>query len=459
MKNIRLKSGFFRPGFSNFSSIQTLIGDFIKDRSSPSLLNQFYINKAKSLSRNTWDEDSPFEKVIESNEDLRDLLTQPHLIKNSICIIEPADHVGANLAGEKVRASSNLACLCQYISDCDSILIPLWKTGKLDEKLLRNLLENCLAVLVEGGHPSVKDQESFSKLNISLEDLLKFTEDLLLSRGLKTAPSIFICLGHQLAAQAHINLLKKVTNEILNNLDPNIINQIHYENLKEKCKKIVSVGENLSVYKEIHDFENINRFIVAKGWNDPSFAVALNEIPEVGKVELMHYDHSGEHPSKEFSDLLLHHQVTSENDIGIVEQSISFEKNLNIVMFHSDEVNEEAILFANWAYGEIYKALVPVRKNIAISSYSWLLKLPSSIEIVCSTMSEGNLCTQVSATCINYKDYETQHIRRSFTFQFHPELLDDLREFNKSGLPSFKKLKNDDGVRMLMRVIYESITE
>ena len=66
-----------------------------------------------------------------------------------------------------------------------------------------------LSSFVEGGHPSVKDPESFSNLNISLNDLLSFTEDLILSRGLKTAPSIFICLGHQLAAQAHINLIKK----------------------------------------------------------------------------------------------------------------------------------------------------------------------------------------------------------------------------------------------------------
>ena len=459
MRNIRLKPGFFRPDLSNFSSIQTLLGDFINDRNSPSLLNEFYIQKVKSLSRNSWGDGAPFEKVVASNEDLKDLLTKPHLIKNSICIIEPAEHVGTNLAGEKVRASSNIACLCQYISDCDSILIPLWKTGKLDSSLLRDLLENCLAVLIEGGHPSVKDPESFSNLNISLNDLLSFTEDLILSRGLKTAPSIFICLGHQLAAQAHINLIKKITNEILNDLNPNIVSSIHYENLKEKCRKIVSVGENLTVYKEIHDFENTNKFCVAKGWNDPSFAVALNEIPEVGKVELIQYEHSGLHPSKAFAELLLHHEVTSENDIGIVEQSISFEKNLNIVMFHSDEVNEEAILFANWAYGEIHKALIPIRKNIAVSPHSWFLKLPSSIEIVCSTMSEGRLCTQVSATCINYKDYETQHIRRSFTFQFHPELLDDLREFKKSGLPSYDKLKNDDGVRMLIRVIYESITE
>ena len=138
---------------------------------------------------------------------------------------------------------------------------------------------------------------------------------------------------------------------------------------------------------------------------------------------------------------------------------MTFEKDLNIVMFHSDEVNEEAILFSNWAYGLLQKAIAPIRKIISVSEYSWLLSLPDSIEIVCSTSAAGKLCTEVSATCINYTDYETQHKRRSFTFQFHPELLDDLREFNKSGMPSYEKLKNDDGVRMLMRVIYESITD
>ena len=101
--------------------------------------------------------------------------------------------------------------------------------------------------------------------------------------------------------------------------------------------------------------------------------------------------------------------------------------------------------------------LIPIGIGLYLLNDS--LNLPDSIEIVCSTSAEGKLCTEVSATCINYTDYETQHKRRSFTFQFHPELLDDLREFNKSGMPSYEKLKNDDGIRMLIRVIYESITD
>ena len=61
---------------------------------------------------------------------------------------------------------------------------------------------------------------------------------------------------------------------------------------------------------------------------------------------------------------------------------MTFEKDLNIVMFHSDEVNEEAILFSNWAYGLLQKAIAPIRKIISVSEYSWLLNLPDSIEIV-----------------------------------------------------------------------------
>jgi hypothetical protein len=259
-------------------------------------------------------------------------------------------------------------------------------------------------------------------------------------------------LGHQLAAQAHIRLIKKATNEILENLNPEIFSSdSHYQNLVEKSKLIVSIGENLSVYKD--------QKIVAKGWNDPLFAVALNEVPEVGQVELHHYSHNGNRPSLDFQKLLMYHDVSSELDIGIVEQSITYEKNLNIVMFHSDEVNEESILFSNWAYGELRNAIFPARKILSVSDYAWLLKLPTSIEIVCSTFAEGKICTEVAATCINYLDYETKNVRRSFSFQFHPELLNDLREFKLSGVPKFEKLKNDDGIRMLIRVIYESITD
>ena len=109
MKLSRIDSGFFRPGKSNFSSIQTLLGDFINDRDSPSLISKLHNNKIEKLSKSSWGESEPLEKVITNNEDISRILNHPNLLKNSICIIEPADHVGTNLAGENIRASSNIA--------------------------------------------------------------------------------------------------------------------------------------------------------------------------------------------------------------------------------------------------------------------------------------------------------------------------------------------------------------
>ena len=87
-------------------------------------------------------------------------------------------------------------------------------------------------------------------MKIGLNELQTLTEKMLISRELKTAPGIFICLGHQLAAQAHIKLLKKATQEVLKKLDPDIFSiSSHYQNLIETSKRIISVGENLNVYK------------------------------------------------------------------------------------------------------------------------------------------------------------------------------------------------------------------
>ena len=449
MDLINLNSGFFRAGKSNLTSIQSLLGDFIKDRSSPSLIEKFHRKEKKFLSNSRWGEKGPLGRVINSDDDLKEILSCPDFYCNSICIIEPAAHVGTNPYGEDVRASTNIAFLCQFIADCNSILIPLWKTGPLDNKLFHQLLKNSLICFVEGGYPTLKDGKSFQGTNINLDYLQKFSMDLLLSRDLKSSPSIFICLGHQLAGQGHIEILKKATTQIQSILDKSIISDFYYKNLISKCEKIISIGENLCIYKD--------EKVVAKGWNDSSFAVALNLKPEVGKVNLENYKHSSLHPNDEFLELLMSHELAHEHELGVIEKFISYEKNLHIEMFHSDVVNQEAILFANWAYGELHKALYPIRKEISISDVSWLLEMPASVEIVCSTTVGGKVCTEVAATCINYLDYQTLKNRRSFTFQFHPELLEELSAFNISGFPEYQKLKEDDGIRLLARVMYESI--
>ena len=54
---------------------------------------------------------------------------------------------------------------------------------------------------------------------------------------------------------------------------------------------------------------------------------------------------------------------------------------------------------------DCFKAYCTNKKISSVSEYSWLLNLPDSIEIVCSTSAEGKLCTEVSTNCINYTDY------------------------------------------------------
>ena len=453
-KNIswRTLPGFYRPGKSSLKSIQALFSEFLRDRHSPSLLQNHYGNNKSDSIHYGWGDSAPLEKEIKSQEDLDTLINTPFAFNQSICIVEPADHVGFNTIGEPVRASINVAWLAQRIADCDSIVFPLWKSGLMDRKKLAHVLTSSLAVVFEGGHPTVRDSKTFDETNCSHADLLDLSEELILSRRLRSAPSIFICLGHQLAAQAHIRLIKKATHEILETIDNVLTSQPNSRNaLKQVCNKIQTLGTKLRIVKD--------EKVVAKGWNDPEFAVGINEVPEAGHCEIIHYEKSNSHPDPELAELITAQAITAEEYDGVIEESISHEKDLNIVMFHTDEVNEEAILFANWAYRNLYQSLLPARNQLVISELSWLFNLPSSIEILCSTTAEGKLCTEVAATCINYRDYDTRQTRRSFTCQFHPELRDDLREFKESGIPAFDSLKKDDGIRLLIRILHDSLME
>jgi hypothetical protein len=56
--------------------------------------------------------------------------------------------------------------------------------------------------------------------------------------------------------------------------------------------------------------------------------------------------------------------------------------------------------------------------------------------------------TEVGSTSIYYKDWETHTIRRSFTCQFHPQLMADIRDIGKR-----------DGARLLVRLLYHGMQE
>ncbi|BAY78783.1 hypothetical protein NIES25_52610 [Nostoc linckia NIES-25] len=450
-KNWRLRPGYLSEGDSDFESVHVLIGQFLADRHSPDPLPDTSL-----LTENTqfqWGYGKPLEKAINSQEDLEFLMKHPCLFRNAIAIIEPWEHVGQNPLGEDVRASLNVAYIAQKIADCDSILFPVWSSGLLDPDVVVPLITSGLAVVVEGGDPSVRDASTFEGGKCSLDDLHCLVEKLLISRSPTSALALFICLGHQLAAQGHINLIKRAVRQVLSLESlPRDRDGKMLKALKRVCQEIEKVGSSLKITKR-------NGHVIAEGWDHPEFAVGPNEHKEVGERRLHHYKSPDGEALGIPQELISAHEITADEYEGVIDTAIEYEREVNIAMFHSDEVNEEAILFANWAYRLLHDAIIPHRSILAGSRLAWLLKLPDAIEILCSTTIDDEIVTECSATCIIYKDFESKQIRRSFTCQFHPELLSDLRTVGTCEPPTYARLKTDDGARLFARLLYEGMQE
>jgi len=192
---------------SSPQSVHALLGYFLKDRKSPTpfpgrdmLANEGVFD---------WGLARPLEKVIESPDHLRVLLDMPEIYRQSIAVVEPWASVGTNPRGEPVRASKNIAYIFQQVADADTILFPVWQSGIHNPERLANILSAGIATIVQGGCPSVHDASSFDGASAGLDDLLTLIDQLLLRRSTASGPSIFICLGHQLAAASHMRLLQR----------------------------------------------------------------------------------------------------------------------------------------------------------------------------------------------------------------------------------------------------------
>lgn len=449
--NWRLTPGYLHEGRSDFESVHILLGRFLADRTSEAPLAEKELFAEDGIFE--WGHAQPLEKVINSREDLEFLLRHPSLFRKAITIIEPWEHVGVNATGEEVRASRNVAYIAQKVADIDSILLPVWSSGVIDPDIVVPAIASGYAVVVEGGDPSTYDPSTWTRPICPREDMFALVEKLLMSRSPTSAPAIFICVGHQLAAECHIRLLRRAVKEVLstNSLDRDR-SGMALRSLQEVCQRIETRGKTLKVKKR-------DGRIVAESWNDEHFAVTRNESKEVGARVLLPYQSPDGDALGIPWELIHAHDVTADAHEGVIDTTIQHEREVSISMFHSDEVNEEAILFANWAYRSIHDAIVPYRYTIAGSSLSWLIQMPDSVEILCSTAVDGEIVTECSATCINYKDFETKKIRRSFTCQFHPELLPDLRAIGNSEAPSYSTLKSDDGIRLFVRLLYTGMQE
>jgi hypothetical protein len=445
----RARPGILGQHASSPQSVHALLGYFLRDRNSPTPFPGRDMLAREGLF--DWGLAPPLEKVIESPEYLGFLLQMPELYRQSVSIIEPWRDVGVNPRGEPVRASKNVAYVLQQVADADTILYPVWRSGIGDTERLANVLSAGIATVVQGGNPSVHDAQSFEGGKASLDDLLRLVDQLLLRRSTASGPTLFICLGHQLAAASHIRLIKRAVNEIqaLARLPMDPVGRT-LESLQRLCGRIETLGEQLQIIKRGE--------VVATGWDDPRFAVAPNESLEVGTRGLMPYLRREDQPHVPEEVHEAHALVADELE-GVIDVVMSIERELMVEMFHSDEANEEAVLFANWAYKCLHDAIIPVRHALAVSPVAWLLSLPYAVEILGQTRVDPSTWTEVSATSIYYKDWETRRIRRSFTCQFHPELMADIRDIGGRSGMRYQELKDSDGIRLFIRMLYHGMQE
>lgn len=445
----RAKPGILGQHPSSIQSAHALLGYYLKDRSSPTPFPG-----RDGLVDNTtfdWGIAPPLEKVISGPDELQVLLQHPELFRQAVSIVEPWPSVGVNLHGEQVRASKNVAYILQQVADADSILYPVWQSGISDPARMANILSAGMAIVFEGGDPSIYDAASFDGSKATVDNLTDLVAEMLLRRSAGSATCIFICLAHQLAAAAHTRLIKRAVREVFNTdrlvLDPD---RRALKSLQRACHRIFEIGESLPVIKAGR--------VIANNWHDTHFSVAPNEAFEMGTRALLPYRAlaKANHIPHE---LHYTHDLTADELEGVIDTMIKLERKVSIEMFHGDEVNEEATLFANWAYKRLHDAIVPIRHELAVSHLSWLLCLPYAVEVLSQTRVNEDTLTEVGTTCIYYKDWETHNIRRSFTCQFHPELMADIRDIGKRPGPGYPELKDNDGVRLLIRLLYHGMQE
>lgn len=435
----RRQAGYFLPGRVTRQTIKAHFNRFLRDRTSPVLLPQKVIPSGTPST--DWGNEIPFEKVIRERADLTWLMTHPNLHSPAVTIIEPWENVGTNERREPVRASLNLAAALQQVADVDSAVFPAWRyLDKVKASEVAGFASRGLAFVVEGGAPSVYDGATFTHSECPREALLEFIQKLLLGRKNGGAPGLFICLGHQLACTAHVALIKKAAAAI------KATNALAQD----------ASGRTLASLESAR--EEIERVGEAAGWNDVRFATTSNERPELNGHVLTPY------VVPEPADVGLPGEVIDiyENSItaeGIVDVALQYAGRIKIDMFHRDVATEKAVLFSSWAYTRLFTAVAAHREVLAVSELSWLLRLPYAVKISSSTRRGETTITGNAATCILYKDFDTGRIRHSYTTQFHPELMDDLRDIRAVEAPSYPTLKRSLGKRLLIQMLRDGVDE
>ena len=345
-------------------------------------------------------------------------------IKRSVLILKPDDIVGENRSGEEIDAAANISAVTRSAFEWDVVTVPL-KKGISFEKNLKGMLPECKLIFSEGGRQSAYDEKSFLDIEnyATRSEMLQIFKGIIKQRSLSvdSPPVIYICLSHQLAAEAMNQLIDDIieTEEAISSLKG-------WDSLKTEIKSMRT-----------------------KIFAGSRFATRKNEKPELMIIDLKKY-----RPSKgvpvEFRES---HDEISRRYSGLIEDYIGFEK-VDISMLHNDEVDEKRILYINWALSKLFEFRSRNKKGIPAGSMLW--QIPVGVEITSSTFDEeGQVLTEVASMAIYYIDGEG-YLYRDFSFQFHPELMlsEEIRQIysDKEIRPSYC----NDGLKILNSSIIAS---
>lgn len=269
-----------------------------------------------------------------------------------------------------------------------------------------------------------------------------------------SCPAIYICLGHQGIAETlryHLHELCKNQSNYYNSLRKT--SEKTAEKFLELLEKIQKIGKNIEIRK--------NEKTTIKGFDDPFFAVTKNELPETGLKRIQKYEPLDKNIPAEIID---YYTTLSRFQTGAIEDYLHIGQ-LDTIMLHNDEVNEEAVLFMNWVLqllDNFYTENIDIIENK--EKIMQQLALPFGLEIAGSThyqqgeKSDEDL-TEIAGLNIYYHDKKTHTVRRDFSIQFHPELLDEARILQKKDLENRTILELPDSLQILLAIIQAGYLE
>jgi L-asparaginase/Glu-tRNA(Gln) amidotransferase subunit D len=407
--------------------------------------------------------------IVEFEKTYNEFLVDPKMRKKWALILKPDIVIGTNNWGELVDAEKNLANLLNELLDWNVITIEL---SLIDYKELEKKVKEITGLtfsafirsfrylIVEGGRQSVYLPESFTELadgRFEKKHFMKLLQEMLRQRTTPLSSSaLLICLGHQGVIEA----LREQLVDIIENKSK-LLKELQKEK-KEVAKELDKIlddieetGSKLVIRKRFSP-KNKKGKIIVKGFNDSQFGVTKNEVPEKGLKKLVPYSTEGLKLKKEIIET---YEELARYHTGIIEEYYPVER-LDVVMLHNDEVNEEAILFLNWALSKI---TFFTEKHFSLleqlKECQKLIGLPIGLEIIGSTLyrttarEEKDCLTEIAGMIIYHYDPKTESVKRDYTLQFHPELFEEVRAIHKSDLQRKTLVEISDGIKILLATI------